>query len=262
MKKLIIFDMDGTIYLGKDLIDGTLETFNYLNKNKIEYVFFTNNSSHSLESYYTKINNFGIKCSLEKNFYSTTEVLISYLKKNNIKDIYVIANKFLKDKLTDFNLIKTYQKDIKIDAVVAAFTTELVYDELRNAALYLETTDAKFIATNRDYRCPIEDGLYIPDCGGMCEWLRLTTGKVAHDLGKPDPEIINYFLEKYHLSKEDILVVGDRIYTDILVAVNAKVDSVMVLSGETKLEDLKKYDYSPTYIISSIKELPDLLKKI
>lgn len=262
MKKLIIFDMDGTIYLGKDLIDGALETFKYLNKNSIEYVFFTNNSSHSLESYYTKINNFGIKCSLEKNFYSTTEVLISYLKKNNIKDIYVIANKFLKDKLTDFNLIKTYQKDIKIDAVVAAFTTELVYDELRNAALYLETTDANFIATNRDYRCPIEDGLYIPDCGGMCEWLRLTTGKVAHDLGKPDPEIINYFLEKYHLSKEDILVVGDRIYTDILVAVNAKVDSVMVLSGETKLEDLKKYDYSPTYIISSIKELPDLLKKI
>ena len=57
-------------------------------------------------------------------------------------------------------------------------------------------------------------------------------------------------------------MVGDRIYTDILVAVNAKVDSVMVLSGETKLEDLKKYDYSPTYIISSIKELPDLLKKI
>ena len=156
MKKLIIFDMDGTIYLGKDLIDGALETFEYLNKNNIEYVFFTNK--------------------------------ISYLKKNNIKDIYVIANKFLKDKLTDFNLIKTYQKDIKIDAVVAAFTTELVYDELRNAALFLETTDAKFIATNRDYRCPIEDGLYIPDCGGMCEWLRLTTGKVAHDLGKPDPE--------------------------------------------------------------------------
>ena len=262
MKKLIIFDMDGTIYLGKNLIDGALSTFNFLKEKNINYVFFTNNSSHSLENYYKKISSFGISCTLEDNFYSTSEVLISYLKKNNIRDIYVIANKFLKDKLTDFNLIPTYQKDIKIDAVVCAFTTELVYDELRNASLFLETTDAKFIATNRDYRCPIEDGLYIPDCGGMCEWLRLTTGKVAKDLGKPDPEIINYFLSKYNLKKEDILVIGDRIYTDILVAVNAKVDSVLVLSGETKKEELKNYNYSPTYIIPSIKELPNLLKKI
>lgn len=262
MKKLIIFDMDGTIYLGKNLIEGSLETFSYLNKNNIDYIFFTNNSSHSLESYYTKITSFGIKADLNKNFYSTTEILISYLYKNNIKDIYIIANKYLKDKLADFNLINTYDPNIHIDAVIAAFSTEFTYEEIKNASLFLQTSDAKFIATNRDYRCPIEDGLYIPDCGGLIEYLRLVTNKKAYDLGKPNPEIIDYFLDKYNLKKEDILVIGDRIYTDILLADNAKIDSVLVLSGETKLEDLKNYNYSPTYIINSIKELPELLSKI
>ena len=79
-KKLIIFDMDGTIYLGKDLIPGTLETFSYLKEHGIEYLFFTNNSSQDLEFYYDKVKNFGIDCSLEHNFYSSTEVTIAYLK--------------------------------------------------------------------------------------------------------------------------------------------------------------------------------------
>ena len=98
-KKLIIFDMDGTIYLGANLIDGALDAFKYLNDHDIDYVFFTNNSSHDLEFYHQKMLNFGIPCDLEHNFYSSTEVTISYLKDRKIKDIYVVGNKCLKDKL-------------------------------------------------------------------------------------------------------------------------------------------------------------------
>ena len=106
-KKLIIFDMDGTIYLGKDLFGGALETFKYLKDNDIDYVFFTNNSSHDLEFYFDKMKTFGIDCDLKKNFYSSTEVTISHLLKEGVKDIYVIGNKCLKDKLAKhFNLIK------------------------------------------------------------------------------------------------------------------------------------------------------------
>ena len=81
-------------------------------------------------------------------------------------------------------------------------------------------------------------------------------------MGKPDPEVINFLMQKFGVSKEETVVVGDRIYTDILVGVNAGVDSVMLLSGETKLEDLAGYDYKPTYILNSIKDLPSLLEKI
>ena len=93
-KKLLIFDMDGTIYLGKDLIPGTLETFEYLNKQGINYIFFTNNSSHDLDFYFKKVSDFGIKCSLEHNFYSSTEVTISHLQKLSVKKIYCVGNNF------------------------------------------------------------------------------------------------------------------------------------------------------------------------
>ena len=262
-KKLIVFDMDGTIYLGKDLISGSLEAFNYLNKENIEYVFFTNNSSHDLDFYYNKIKDFGIKCDRERNFYSSTEVAISYLKEQGLKKLFVVANKSLKDKLKDdFEIVTKYDENLKIDGILCGFSTELVYQELRDACLYLQTQDIPFIATNGDYRCPIEDGLYIPDCGGMIEWMRLCTNKKARVMGKPDPEVIYTLAKMFNVKLDEILVVGDRIYTDILVGVNAKVDTVMVLSGETKMEDLKNYSYKPTYIIDSIKDLPDLLNKI
>lgn len=262
-KKLIIFDMDGTIYLGKNLFDGVLNTFEYLNKNNIEYVFFTNNSSHDLEFYYSKISNFGIRCDLKHNFYSSTEVTISYLLDKGVHNLYVLGNKCLKDKLRPlFNLIDKYDEKSKIDALVAGFTTELVYQELKDACLYLQTQDPLFIATNGDYRCPIEDGLYIPDCGGMCEWIYNCTNKKATVMGKPNPEIIDYLANEFQVSKDEILVVGDRLYTDILVGYNAQVDTLCVLSGESSQKDIDEYPYKPTYILDSIKDLPNLLEKI
>ncbi len=261
-KKLLIFDMDGTIYLGKDLIPGTLETFSYLKKHNIEYVFFTNNSSHDLEFYYKKVSDFGIECSLEHNFYSSTEVTISYLKDLGVKNIYVVGNKCLKDKLKKhFTLIDKYDSHLPVEAIVAGFSTELVYEELKGACLYLQTKEIPFIATNGDYRCPIEDGLYIPDCGGMCEWIYRCTGKRARVLGKPNPEIIDYLARQFNVTKDEVMVVGDRLYTDILVGVNAGVDSLCVLSGESSLEDVQNYEHKPTYILDSIKDLPDLLEQ-
>ncbi len=260
-KKLIVFDMDGTVYLGKNLIDGALETFKYLNDNNIDYLFFTNNSSHDLDFYYMKVSDFGIPCSLEHNFYSSTEVTITYLKEIGAKKIFVIGNKCLKDKLAKhFEITTVYDPKVKIDAVVAGFTTELVYQELKDTSLYLQTRDVPFIATNGDYRCPIEDGLYIPDCGGMCEWLHLVTGKTAQVMGKPNPVVVDAIMKKYGVTKDEILLVGDRLYTDILVGVNSGVDTLCVLSGECNEEDIARYPHKPTYISKSIKDLPALLR--
>ena len=255
--------MDGTIYLGKDLLPGVLDTFKYLYDKNIDYVFFTNNSSHDLEFYFDKISNFGIRCDLRHNFYSSTEVTIAYLHKRGVKKIYVVGNDCLKKKLeVSFKLVDKYDVNTKIDAGVCGFSTELVYQELKDACLYLQTQDIEFVATNGDYRCPIEDGLYIPDCGGMCEWMRLCTGKTANVLGKPNPEIIDYLAEQFNVKKDEVLVVGDRLYTDILVGINAKVDTLCVLSGESSLEDIDKYEHKPSYVLDSIKDLPELLEEI
>lgn len=261
-KKLIIFDMDGTLYLGNDLFDGVKELFNYLKDNNINYVFFTNNSSHDLDFYYQKMSGFDIPCTLEENFYSSSEITISYLLKHQVKNIFPVCNESLVKKLEKhFNIITTYDPSIKIDAVVAGFYTELIYQRLRDACLYLENQNPMFVATNGDYRCPIENKNYIPDCGGMIEWMKMTTGKTAEVMGKPNPEVINYFLDKYHLNKEDVLVVGDRLYTDILVGVNKNVDTLCVLSGECNMNDINHYPHKPTYIKESVISLIDMLKE-
>ena len=167
-KKLICLDMDGTVYLGDHLFKGAKETFEYFKQNDISFVFLTNNSSHSLPFYVDKIKKMGIECD-ESNFYSSIETTIKYLKKNNIKTIYVLGVNAFKDELKKhFNVLEKYDENIIPEVVLVSFDTELVYDELKAACLYIQRGSA-FIATNMDYRCPIENGLYIPDCGGMCE---------------------------------------------------------------------------------------------
>lgn len=261
-KKLVLLDMDGTIYLGNHLFDGVKETFEYFKKHNINFVFITNNSSHDLEFYEEKMKRMGVDCN-QDNFYSSIEVTLEYLKKKNARKIYVLGNECLKKKLRNcFEIVAKYDKNTKIDAVVCGFNTELVYQDLKDACLYLQTQDCEFLATNGDYRCPIEDGLYIPDCGGMIEWMRLCTGKTGRVLGKPDPEIINQLIARYNVKPNEVICIGDRLYTDIQVAINANVDSVCVLTGEASLKDIEAYESKPTYILDSIKDLPDLLDRI
>ena len=95
----------------------------------------------------------------------------------------------------------------------------------------------------------------------MCEWIYKCTGKKATVVGKPNPEIIDYLAEQFNVKKDEVMVVGDRLYTDILVGVNAGVDSLCVLSGESSIADVHNYEHKPTYILDSIKDLPGLLEK-
>ena len=258
MKKLICLDMDGTVYLGEHLFKGAKETFEYFKQNEISFVFLTNNSSHSLAFYVDKIRRMGIEC-VEDNFYSSIDTTIKYLKDQNVKTLYVLGVKTFKEELRKhFTLIEDYQEQLP-DVTLVSFDTELVYDELKTACLFIQR-GSRFIATNMDYRCPIEDGLYIPDCGGLCKWIEMCTDKKPLFLGKPEPTMIYQVMEKFDVSKEETMMVGDRYYTDIVAGLNAGVDTVAVLSGETTLKEFQEAERKPTYIIDSIADLVGLLK--
>lgn len=258
-KKLICLDMDGTVYLGDHLFKGAKETFEYFKQNDISFVFLTNNSSHSLPFYVAKIKKMGIDCN-EDNFYSSIETTIRYLEERHIKTIYVLGVETFKNELKKhFNVLDHYDEKVIPEVVLASFDTELVYDELKTACLYIQK-GSDFIATNMDYRCPIEDGLYIPDCGGLCKWITACTNKEPLFLGKPEPTMIYQVMEKFNVTKEETLMVGDRYYTDIVAGLNAGVDTVAVLSGETTLEEFEAADRKPTFIINSIADLMELLK--
>ena len=251
--------MDGTVYLGEHLFKGAKETFEYFKQNEISFVFLTNNSSHSLKFYVDKIKRMGIECN-EDNFYSSIDTTIRYLKDQNVKTLYVLGVKTFKEELKKhFTVIEEYQEGTP-DVTLVSFDTELVYDELKTACLYIQK-GSRFIATNMDYRCPIEDGYYIPDCGGLCKWIEMCTDKKPLFLGKPEPTMINQVMEKFGVSKEETMMVGDRYYTDIVAGLNAGVDTVAVLSGETTLEEFNNAERKPTYILDSIADLPDLLKR-
>ena len=258
MKKLICLDMDGTVYLGEHLFKGAKETFAYFKQNEISFVFLTNNSSHSLAFYVDKIRRMGIEC-VEDNYYSSIDTTIKYLKDQNVKTLYVLGVKTFKEELRKhFTLIEDYQEQLP-DVTLVSFDTELAYDELKTACLFIQR-GSRFIATNMDYRCPIEDGLYIPDCGGLCKWIEMCTDKKPIFLGKPEPTMIYQVMEKFGVSKEETMMVGDRYYTDIVAGLNAGVDTVAVLSGETTLKEFQEAERKPTYIIDSIADLVGLLK--
>lgn len=260
MKKLVLLDMDGTVYLGNQLFDGVLDVFKYFKDHKIDFVFLTNNSSHSVDFYKNKMLGMGVDCD-EHNFYTSIETTIKYLKEHDVKTICVLGVQSFKEQLKKhFTLVDSFNPNKPVDVVLASFDTELKYDELSTACLYLQK-GSKFIATNMDWRCPIEDGLYIPDCGGLCKWMEMCTGVKPTFLGKPAPEMIYQVEEIFKVKPEEVILVGDRHYTDIMAGINAGIDTLAVLTGETTKEEFEKAEHKPTYIRNSIVDLIEILKK-
>ena len=120
--------------------------------------------------------------------------------------------------------------------------------------------DVEYIATNPDLVCPVSFG-YVPDCGSVAIMLKNATGKYPTFIGKPESTMINFVMKKYGYTKEETAVIGDRLYTDILSAINADVTSICVLSGEATVDDIVNGDIKPTFTISDIMEVYNIIKK-
>jgi len=117
-----------------------------------------------------------------------------------------------------------------------------------------------YLATNPDYVCPIEFG-FVPDCGSICEMLAHAVKRMPYFIGKPQPEMVELALQRNHYRKEETLIVGDRLYTDILCGYHAGVETVLVLSGEATKEEAKAYEHQPDYVMSSVDELHEAWSK-
>ena len=132
--------------------------------------------------------------------------------------------------------------------------TELTFKKLDDVSRLLTAGVDAYIATNPDWVCPTSFG-YVPDCGSFAWMLEKATGKAPYFIGKPRPEMLLLAMEKYGYTKEESLMVGDRVYTDIASGYNAGVDTVLVLSGEGTVKDAESSDTKPTYILENIREL-------
>lgn len=259
--QLFMLDMDGTIYHENELIPGTLDFFYLLQKQGKQYIFMTNNSSKNKSSYVEKLNRLGIQA-IEDNIASSVNATILYLKENkpNAK-IYLVGTESFKQELIEegFNIVPLNYRNKDIDYVVLGFDTELSYEKLVGACYYV-SRGYKYIATNCDLKCPVKDKKFIPDCGAIATMIKLATDRSPLFLGKPERTMVDYVSKHTGIGVDKIACVGDRLYTDIAVGINAGVTTVCVLTGEATKEEIETSRFKPDYCFDSIKELYESIK--
>jgi len=256
-KRLFLLDMDGTIYLDDVLFECSIDFLNYVREIAGKYVFLTNNSSKSVKDYVKKLRSLGIDVD-ESNFFTSSQATSLYLIQNpKWRNIYVIGTTSFKNELIQSGINVTDEYNDGIDCLVVGFDTELTYSKLVDGCrLLFEGVD--FIATNPDLVCPSSFG-FIPDCGSICEVLRIATGRTPFYVGKPSATMVDLVVSSSGYTKDETIVIGDRLYTDIACGINAKVATAVVLTGETKREDLNNTKFMPDYVFEDIKHLYKML---
>ena len=258
-KKLFLFDMDGTLYLGNRLYDFTLELLDTLKKTGRNYLFMTNNSSKSVEDYVKKLGKLGIAATRE-DFMTSSQATAFYLHKHHEgQKLYVCGTESLKNELRMEGFTVTTDVN-EVDCIVMGFDTELTFQKLHDVSyLLLTRPELPYIATNPDYVCPTEFGS-VPDCGSVCDMIYNATKKRPIVIGKPSPLMPQLAMEKLGVSKEETCVVGDRIYTDVKSGLNAGITGILVLSGETTREILAESPDKPHLVLEDASEILDAIR--
>lgn len=253
-KKLFLLDIDGTVAFDTTLIEGAAEFFNKVIEKKGKYIFITNNSTKSIQDYVDKFTKMGVTVD-KTSFITSSYATALYLKeKYNNQLIHVLGTRSFINELRDFELNITEGKEKNIVAAVVGFDNELNYGKIENICELLETRKIDYIATNPDLVCPVGYG-FVPDCGAICDMLSKAVKREPLYIGKPNPLIVDLSIKSTGFTKEETIVIGDRLYTDISCGINAGIDTAVVFTGEAKPEDLEMTKFKPTYYCESIKEI-------
>ena len=248
--------MDGTIYLDNELFEGTTDFLSYIKRIGGKYMFLTNNSSKSVDKYIEKLKSLGIEAEKEE-FFTSVDATIQFLKNKFFKKIYALGTESFKSQLINAGYPITDELSDDIDCLLMGFDTELTFKKLEDACILLNR-GVEYIATNPDWVCPTWYG-YVPDCGSVAQMLFNATKRNPRFIGKPQPEMALLAIEKSGMKKEDAVLMGDRLYTDIACGVNAGISTVFVLSGEGTLKDLEESETKPEFVYDNIKQIYDEL---
>lgn len=253
--KCFLLDMDGTFNLGEQLLDGSLRFIDTLKELNRDYLFLTNNSSKHRRMYAEKIARLGLPIPEEKVF-TSGEATALYLQRGNASaKVYVVGTPALEE---EFRLHGFQLEEHDPELVVLGFDTTLTYQKLWKLCDFVRA-GLPYIATHPDFNCPTETG-YMPDVGAMIAFVRAATGRDP-DLvvGKPNRLIVDAVAQKYGLAIEEMAMVGDRLYTDIALGATSGITTCLVLSGETKAEEVPGSPFQPTYMFANLGEIADWL---
>lgn len=254
--KCFLLDMDGTFYLGSQLLPGALDLITLLEQHGVPYLFLTNNSSRTQKEYAEKIRRMGLDLP-ESRIFTSGEATAIYLNKRSPgARLYVVGTPALEREFREHGFLLT---DDRPDYVVLGFDTTLTYNKLWKLCDFV-SAGVPYIATHPDINCPTETG-FMPDIGAMMALIATSTGKQPDVIiGKPYPPIVEALVEKLALPVESLCMVGDRLYTDIALG-QTGLQTVLVLSGETHPEDLPTSPFQPDFVMQNLAELVAELRK-
>jgi 4-nitrophenyl phosphatase/NagD protein len=254
--KVFLSDMDGTFYLGNRPLQGALKFAEILKEQGKKLYFLTNNSSHRATFYAEKLRNMGLSCCAPEHIITSTDSCIFHLQK-----AWPGARVFLlstREVSIDFLRAGFTVVEENPDIVVLCFDKTLTYEKLARACNLIRR-GVPFFATHPDFNCPTESDPLI-DMGSIIEAIKASTGKVPRHFGKPCVEMVEYALWRTKAKKEEMAIIGDRLYTDIAMGKQAGVTTILLFTGETKRDDLEHSPWQPDLVFSSLEELADVLR--
>lgn len=245
-----ICDMDGVIYHGNRVLDGVAEFVNWMIDNEKRFVFLTNSSERTPHELSMKLERMGLTVTAD-HFYTSAMATAEFLNSQRHGcTAYVIGEAALTKALYDHQI---YMNDVNPDYVVVGETRTYSFEKLEKA-IELVNKGAKLIGTNPDITGPTEHGI-MPATGALIAPIEIATGKKAYFVGKPNPLMLRHGLKMIDCHSNEIAFIGDRMDTDIIAGIESNVDTVLVLSGVTSVEDIDRFPYRPKYVINGVCDL-------
>ena len=253
--RCFLLDMDGTFYLGEQLLEGALRFIDVLKQQGREFLFLTNNSSKDSGQYVEKISRLGLSISREKILTSGEATAMHLRQVEPGARVYVVGTEALENEFKACGFELTHEAP---NFAVLGFDTTLTYDKLWKLC-DLVREGVPYLATHPDYNCPTETG-YMPDIGAMIAFVKASTGREP-DLvvGKPNRLIVEKAAERIGVPVSAMCMIGDRLYTDIALGATAGIPTILVLSGETRADEVAISPYQPSYIFQNLGEVANYL---
>ena len=253
-KTAFISDMDGVIYHGNNLLPGAADFVRMLEERNLKYLFLTNSSERTPRELAEKLARLGVSVAPE-HFYTSALATADFLSRQKPGcSVFAIGEAGLTNALYEKEIS---MNDIDPDYVVIGESRTYSFERLEKA-VHLVLNGAKLIGTNPDLTGPTEKGI-VPATGALISPIELATAHKAYFIGKPNPFMMRRAVKYLNAMSKETVIIGDRMDTDIIAGVEAEVDTVLVLSGVTKKEDISRFAYTPKYIMAGLFELVEKL---
>ena len=249
-KKGFISDMDGVIYHGNTLLPGVPEFVNWLKSEKKRFLFLTNSSERTPKELKEKLSRLGID--VEKDVFYTSALATAYFLSNQKPKgtAFIIGEAGLINAM--YNVGYT-MNNVDPDYVVMGESRSYSFEKIEQA-VNLVLKGAKLIGTNPDLTGPVENGI-TPATKALIAPIELATGKLAYFVGKPNPLMMRIALKKLGCRREESIIIGDRMDTDIIAGIESEIDTCLVLSGISTHKTVDDFPYHPHIILDGVNEI-------